>query len=292
MEIRRATTRDIDALWAVRTAAIEGISNKYYTNTEIATWAKTYKPNDFERVIQKFFWYVAEVEGVIVGSGFLDKETGQIGGIFVDPKFQRKNIGLQILNRLETVAKEQDINLLHLDATLNAEIFYAAAGYVPIAKSKYHHISGLDFDCIKMEKFISFDLTASTEKEKEFMGNAIEDYNRHTLPPTQKEAFVPLNYCFKDKTKIIAGINAVMYFWKVVYVSILFVDQAYRHTKLGSYLLRKIEVEAKAMGATLVHLDTFDFQAKDFYLKQGYEIFGVLENCPPGHNRYYFKKLL
>ncbi|PPE03578.1 hypothetical protein HCUR_00960 [Holospora curviuscula] len=26
---------------------------------------------------------------------------------------------------------------------------------------------------------------------------------------------------------------------------------------------------------------TFDFQVKDFYLKQGYEIFGVLEDCPP-----------
>jgi putative acetyltransferase len=152
MEIRRATTRDIEALWGVRTAAIEGIPNKYYTNTEIATWAKTYKPNDFDRIIQKLFWYVAEVDGLIVGSGFLDKNTGEIGGIFVHPKFQRKNIGGKILKRLETVAKEQNINLLHLDATLNAEDFYAAAGYVPIAKSKYHHVSGLDFDCIKMEK--------------------------------------------------------------------------------------------------------------------------------------------
>ena len=41
------------------------------------------------------------------------------------------------------------------------------------------------------------------------------------------------------------------------------------------------EEEAKAMGATLVHLDTFDWQAKDFYLKHGYEIFGVLDDCPP-----------
>ena len=46
------------------------------------------------------------------------------------------------------------------------------------------------------------------------------------------------------------------------------------------------------MGAYLSHLDTFDFQAKDFYLKHGYEIFGTLENCPPNHNRYYLKKAL
>jgi hypothetical protein len=33
-------------------------------------------------------------------------------------------------------------------------------------------------------------------------------------------------------------------------------------------------------------------QDKDFYLRHGYEIFGVLDNCPPGHQRYYMKKLL
>ena len=61
---------------------------------------------------------------------------------------------------------------------------------------------------------------------------------------------------------------------------------------MGSLLLERVEKEAQAMGVSLSHLDTFDFQAKDFYLKHGYEIFGVLENCPPGHNRFYLKKSL
>ncbi len=52
---------------------------------------------------------------------------------------------------------------------------------------------------------------------------------------------------------------------------------------MGAILLNKIETEAKAKGCYLIHLDTFDFQAKDFYLKNGYEIFGVIENCPPNH---------
>jgi hypothetical protein len=57
-------------------------------------------------------------------------------------------------------------------------------------------------------------------------------------------------------------------------------------------LLQKVEDQAKSFGSKLLHLDTFDFQARDFYLKQGYEIFGTLENCPEGHNRYYFQKKL
>lgn len=41
----------------------------------------------------------------------------------------------------------------------------------------------------------------------------------------------------------------------------------------------------------LIHLDTFDFQAKDFYMKHEYEIFGILDDCPIEHKRYYMKKL-
>ncbi|WP_423236642.1 hypothetical protein [Clostridium chromiireducens] len=33
-------------------------------------------------------------------------------------------------------------------------------------------------------------------------------------------------------------------------------------------------------------------QAKDFYLKNGYEVFGELDNVPLGHKRYYMKKIL
>jgi len=33
-------------------------------------------------------------------------------------------------------------------------------------------------------------------------------------------------------------------------------------------------------------------EKKDFYLKQGYSIFGTLENAPKGHCRYYMKKEL
>ncbi|HQS83397.1 MAG TPA: GNAT family N-acetyltransferase [Alphaproteobacteria bacterium] len=112
------------------------------------------------------------------------------------------------------------------------------------------------------------------------------------MPATQKDHLIPFSYCFKDQWAIVAGINAEMYFWNIVYISILFVDNAYRHKNLGSSLLEKVETEAKARDAKLVHLDTFDFQAKDFYLQHGYEIFGILDDCPKGHKRYYLKKNL
>ncbi len=55
-------------------------------------------------------------------------------------------------------------------------------------------------------------------------------------------------------------------------------------------LLGEIENIAAGEGCSLIHPDTFDFQAKDFYIKPGYEVFGILDGCPEGHCRYYLKK--
>jgi hypothetical protein len=57
-------------------------------------------------------------------------------------------------------------------------------------------------------------------------------------------------------------------------------------------LLAKVEKVAKECCVHLPHLDTFDFEAKDFYIKHGYDVFGVLEDWPLGHKRYYMKKVL
>ena len=37
-------------------------------------------------------------------------------------------------------------------------------------------------------------------------------------------------------------------------------------------------------------LDTFAFQAPAFYEKQGYTLFGTIEDLPPGHARYFLQK--
>ena len=83
-----------------------------------------------------------------------------------------------------------------------------------------------------------------------------------------------------------------MYCWNVVYVDTLWVDPNYRERKIGKSLLKNVETEAKSNGAKLIHLDTFDFQAKEFYKKQGYVVFGKLDDCPENHCRYFMKKLL
>ncbi len=105
--------------------------------------------------------------------------------------------------------------------------------------------------------------------------------------------FNQFNQHIKDESGcIIAGINCVYYAWHCIYIDALWVSEEHRGMGLASELLTKIEQLGREYGCHLIHLDTFDFQAKDFYLKHGYEIHGVLEDCPKGHERYYMKKVL
>jgi hypothetical protein len=39
-------------------------------------------------------------------------------------------------------------------------------------------------------------------------------------------------------------------------------------------------------------VETWDFQALDFYKINGYEVFGKIEDCPPGTIEYHLKKLI
>lgn len=137
-----------------------------------------------------------------------------------------------------------------------------------------------------------YELSNSTDKESDYISNEVMHSNNSGVPMAQKKAPILKRYVLKDNDEIIAGINAYIYCWGIMYIDALFVAEAYRHKQLGTYLTNKVEQEAKALGTTLSNLTTFDYQAKDFYMKQGYEIFGILENCPPNHNLYFLKKAL
>jgi GNAT superfamily N-acetyltransferase len=137
-------------------------------------------------------------------------------------------------------------------------------------------------------------LQVSDDAQKSEVLKKLGDFNRAALNiGNDQESSQPINYNLQYNRAIIGGIHANLYFLKrILHVDHLFVEEKYRGQDLGSVLLEKVEKIAKEYGANLVHLDTFDFQAKDFYLKHGYEVFGVLDDCPKGHKRYYMKKVL
>jgi len=136
-------------------------------------------------------------------------------------------------------------------------------------------------------------LVASNPEEKRKILTSIVAFNNQQVNFTQTPLYKELNFVIKDANdQIIAGISSELYLWNICFIDVLWVEEDHRGNDYGTMLLAKVEDEAKKQGCPLVHVDTFDFQAKDFYIKQGYEIFGVLDDCPPGHQRFYLKKKL
>lgn len=140
---------------------------------------------------------------------------------------------------------------------------------------------------------MEYNILNCVDDDAEYICDKLVEYNLSKVPKTQREEFISINKKIVDEYgSIIAGCIAKMYCWNVIYIDILWVDEKYRKSGLGTRLLNEIEAVALEEKCSLIHLDTFDFQAKDFYIKNGYEIFGVLEDCPKEHCRYYLKKKL
>ena len=136
-------------------------------------------------------------------------------------------------------------------------------------------------------------ITDCSENEIDLIYKGISESNLRKLPGLCGGEKQEINKKISDGNgTVIAGCLAEINQWNVLHVGILWVSDEYQKRGLGSKLLKAVEAIAAENGCTLAHLSTFDFQAKDFYIKNGYEVFGVLDGFPEGHCRYYLKKTL
>jgi GNAT superfamily N-acetyltransferase len=61
---------------------------------------------------------------------------------------------------------------------------------------------------------------------------------------------------------------------------------------VGTELLRQAEQEARARSCRHMWLDTYDFEARPFYERLGFEVFGQLEGPTPFYPRFFMRKVL
>ena len=115
-------------------------------------------------------------------------------------------------------------------------------------------------------------------------------YNESKVGPT---AVLPLAILLRDPgdNRIIGGLTGrSLYDW--LFVEWLVVPETLRGQGIGRQLMGRAEAVARERGNVGVWLDTFEFQARPFYEKLGYSVFGEIGEFPRGSSRYFLKKQL
>jgi ribosomal protein S18 acetylase RimI-like enzyme len=135
----------------------------------------------------------------------------------------------------------------------------------------------------------TYDFVYVDEPEWGIIGPGIADYNRQHAGEDNVRSL-----CFVLKApdqQIVGGVIGATY-WNWLHLDLIWVREDLRGRGYGHRLLTLAEDEARKRGADYVYLDTFSFQAPDFYRRHDYRVFGELQDFPSGHQRYFLTKRL
>jgi len=127
------------------------------------------------------------------------------------------------------------------------------------------------------------------EPEWGVIGQGIRDFNTQQAGDAQGKVLCFVLYA--PDQSIAGGVIGETH-WEWFFINLMWIKEELRGCGYGHQLLLAAEQEARQRGARNAYLDTFSFQAPDFYKKHGYQVFGVLEGFPEGHQRIYLTKQL
>lgn len=174
IKIRPAALEDIPQIEELIVLSVRMLSASYYTEAQISS-ALTHIFGVDSQLIIDGTYYVAEVEGQIVGSGgwskratlfggdqmkatgpdaLLDpaKDAAKIRAFYVHPAWARKGIGKRILATCEEAVRRAGFRRVELMSTLPGEPLYSALGFTRLEPAEMKMPDGASIAGFIMEK--------------------------------------------------------------------------------------------------------------------------------------------
>lgn len=125
---------------------------------------------------------------------------------------------------------------------------------------------------------------------RERLDRRLTEFNRRRVDRSEARTFGAV-FVDRETRREVAGLYAHSY-WGWMYVDELWVDARRRGQGLGRRLMAAAEEEAVARGCRGMWVDTWSWQARGFYEKLEFQVFGEIEDFPPPHRRLFLKKRL
>lgn len=127
------------------------------------------------------------------------------------------------------------------------------------------------------------------EDDRKAIVAPLVEYNESKAGPGHGRPIVVL--LRNNANDIVGGLwGHTGYGW--LFTQLLVVPVDMRGQGVGTEIMQCAENEALARGCHGAWLDTFEFQARAFYERIGYQCFGELSDYPVGYSRFFMKKVL
>lgn len=248
-----------------------------------------------------------EIAGFVLIEKTLANNATRIAQFFILSKFQRQGIGRKVVHQLlkNTPGKW---SLAVLTENTRALSFWRKVisdftrdtfkeEIKEIESDKIHpkrRVLSFDYDpkesvfSDKSPPTLHVDLSPSKEDDAIVL-KGLQSFNQEITRTKE----VHFSVFAKDSSGKIVG-GALVYLGRdSAFLDILWVHLDYRNKGIGRSLLAKAEKQAsKTPECKWIKLDTYSFQAPDFYLKCGYELYGEVKNFTKHDSKIFFRKAL
>ena len=168
--LRKATIDDVPQLIRLHRVAIRELGGSTYTADQIDSFL-LYVPTLDDELIADRTYFVAEVEGTVVGAGgwsfpsSIDAQSIDTGhptafpepaavirAMYTHPDWVRRGIGRAILEAAEAEAAAAGYRRIELHALLPGVPLYRACGYTPIGRCQAQLADGVMLPIVHMHK--------------------------------------------------------------------------------------------------------------------------------------------
>ncbi len=116
------------------------------------------------------------------------------------------------------------------------------------------------------------------------------EYNLSKTQQFYKEINKPIEIIARNNNGEIIGGLYGRSIWGTLEIKTFVVKTENRNDGIGRKLIIEAEKEAKNRNCRFISLDTFSFQAPEFYEKLGFKKIGTETDFPKGFEKYYYRK--
>lgn len=122
-------------------------------------------------------------------------------------------------------------------------------------------------------------------EDDKVLREGIVNFNREVI----KEKATHFNVYAKENNQIVGG-ALVWEHSDALYIDVLWLNESYRKRGIGTKIVSMIDRVALDKGIPKIFVDTYAFQAQEFYQKHGFNSIGTIPGYLLGYDRIFLRK--